>query len=157
MVEFVAVPVTDERAHALLLEYFADRAASFPASRGEYTVTMPEPVAFTPPDGVFLLLTDAHDAFGCGGIRRLSTGEDEPIRFEVKHLWVQPRARGTGAGRALLAELECRAAAFGAREVVLDTNASLTAAGNLYRTSGYREIAAYNDNPNATNWFEKVV
>jgi ribosomal protein S18 acetylase RimI-like enzyme len=157
MVEFVDVPVTDERAHAMLLEYFADRAASFPASHGKYTVTMPEPDRFTPPNGVFLLLTDARGAFGCGGIRRLPAEEDQPIRFEVKHIWVQPRGRGIGAGRAMLAELESRAAAFGAGEVVLDTNASLTAAGNLYRTSGYREIAPYNDNPNATNWFAKVI
>jgi hypothetical protein len=41
--------------------------------------------------------------------------------------------------------------------VVLDTNSSLLAAGGLYRTSGYQEIAAYNDNPNATNWFRKAL
>jgi ribosomal protein S18 acetylase RimI-like enzyme len=87
----------------------------------------------------------------------LPAEEDQPIRFEVKHIWVQPRGRGIGAGRAMLAELESRAAALGAGEVVLDTNASLAAAGNLYRTSGYREIAPYNDNPNATNWFAKVI
>ncbi len=38
---------------------------------------------------------------------------------------------------------------------MLDTNASLAAAQGLYRTTGYREIAAYNDNPNATHWFAK--
>ncbi|TPW94776.1 PadR family transcriptional regulator, partial [Schumannella luteola] len=43
----------------------------------------------------------------------------------------------------------------GATEAVLDTNANLTAAGSLYRTSGYVEIPPYNDNPNATTWFRK--
>jgi len=155
VVEFVEVPVADARAQRLLAEYFAHRAASFPPAQGEYTVTMPDPVRFEPPNGVFLLATDQDEAFGCGGVRRLHTGPDAPIRFEVKHLWVQPHARRTGAGRALLAELERRAITLGAHEIVLDTNASLTAAGSLYRTSGYGEIPPYNDNPNATHWFGK--
>jgi hypothetical protein len=32
---------------------------------------------------------------------------------------------------------------------VLDTNATLEAAQGLYRSSGYLEVAPYNDNPNA--------
>ena len=164
MVHFLAVPVTDQRAQSLVRQYFADRSASFPASQGGYSVVMPEPVRFTPPNGVFLLLTDTDadivdesDAFGCGGIRRLATVAGEPVRFEVKHLWVRPQVRGTGAGRALLAELERRAIAFGAAEAVLDTNASLKAADRLYRSSGYREIPPYNDNSNATTWFAKTL
>jgi hypothetical protein len=31
----------------------------------------------------------------------------------------------------------------------------LTEAINLYRTSGYQEIPAYNDDPHAHLWFEK--
>ena len=46
---------------------------------------------------------------------------------------------------------------FGAEELVLDTNASLEAAGGLYRSSGYVDIEPYNDNPNATNWYGKRV
>ena len=45
--------------------------------------------------------------------------------------------------------------AAGARAVRLDTNRSLTEAAALYRSAGYREIAAYNDNPYAHQWFEK--
>jgi ribosomal protein S18 acetylase RimI-like enzyme len=155
MVEFEDASVTDERAQSLLHEYFADRASSFPAEQGQSTVTMPDPARFTPPNGIFILLNDACGSFGCGGARRLHTEPGQPIRYEIKHVWVQPRARGTGAGRALLAELERRAIGFGAQELVLDTNVSLEAAGNLYRTSGYRETAPYNDNPNATTWFAK--
>ncbi|MEJ1231203.1 MAG: hypothetical protein WDM88_12040 [Galbitalea sp.] len=40
---------------------------------------------------------------------------------------------------------------------MLDTNASLTAAGSLYRSSGYAAIPPYNENPNATHWFAKRV
>jgi ribosomal protein S18 acetylase RimI-like enzyme len=52
-------------------------------------------------------------------------------------------------------ELEARAVGLGARQIVLDTNASLEAAQGLYRTTGYEDIPPYNDNPNATNWFAK--
>jgi hypothetical protein len=52
-------------------------------------------------------------------------------------------------------ELERRAAESGADEIVLDTHRSLSAAGGLYRSSGYQAIAPYNDNPNATDWFGK--
>ncbi|KQO99660.1 GNAT family N-acetyltransferase [Leifsonia sp. Leaf264] len=174
MVRFRDVPVTDEAAHALLAEYFAERAAGFP-SAGGYRTTFPAPEQFVPPTGVFLLVVDdsatdaasdadtdadaASDAdtiIGCGGIRRLQPSDGvEAVRYEVKHLYLRPSARGLGAGRALLTELEGRARAYGATEVVLDTNASLEAAGALYRRAGYVDVEPYNDNPNATNWYAK--
>jgi GNAT superfamily N-acetyltransferase len=85
----------------------------------------------------------------------IESGRNGTVRFEVKHLWVDPAARGAGLGRQLLAELERWAIGFGATEAVLDTNASLTAAAGLYHSSGYRSIPPYNDNPNATNWYSK--
>ena len=94
---------------------------------------------------------------GCGGIRRIEDGPDGAVRYEVKHLWLQPHTRGLGHGRALLAELERRALLLGAIELVLDTNASLEAAGGLYRSSGYVDVEPYNDNPNANVWLRKFV
>ena len=96
-------------------------------------------------------------AVGCGGVRRIPPSEDGLVRYEVKHLWLAPAARGRGGGRTLLQELERRAVAFGAEELVLDTNASLAAAGGLYAASGYVGIEPYNENPNATNWYGKRV
>ena len=52
-------------------------------------------------------------------------------------------------------ELERRARALGATELVLDTNRSLEAAGALYARLGYERIAPYNDNPNATDWYRR--
>ena len=159
MVSYREAPVTDPTAHALLAEYFASRAATFPPAMGEYRTAFPSPADFEPPHGVFLVVEDedvegqAGDV-GCGGIR-LSTHAAGVTRFEVKHLYVQPHIRGRGIGRLLLDELETRARGFGASELVLDTNASLESAGRLYRSSGYVEIAAYNDNPNATHWYGK--
>ena len=150
--------VDDPFAHELLTEYFESRAAGFPVHQGSYRTTFPVPEDFMAPCGVFIVAVDETDThLGCGGIRRLeSAGPDGP-RFEVKHLYLRPASRGRGLGRALLAELESRARGFGASELVLDTNASLEAAGGLYRSSGYSDVPAYNDNPNATNWYRKVL
>jgi ribosomal protein S18 acetylase RimI-like enzyme len=159
-VPFESVPVTDERAQLLLGEYFAYRSATFPIAAG-YVVNLPEPAKFTPPAGEFVIaLDDAGAAIGCGGIRRLADdvlGGGPRVVWEVKHLWVRDAGRGRGTGRALLAELERRAVARGATDIVLDTNSSLVAANHLYVSSGYESIPPYNDNGNATTWFAKRV
>ncbi|GIT80696.1 hypothetical protein LLS1_23650 [Leifsonia sp. LS1] len=160
MVSFADVAVTDATAHRMLAAYFAERAQTFPATQGAYRTTFPDPGQFVAPAGVFLLAYDDDEA-GCGGIRELGVPDADleegmpVVRYEIKHLWVAPAHRGHGLGRTILSELEHRARGFGATEVVLDTNASLEAAGGLYRSHGYEEIPPYNDNPNATDWFRK--
>ena len=160
MPEFREVSVTDAGALALLTQYFSDRESSFPSAQGSYRTTFPSPEQFLPPRGVFLLVgedgDDATGAYvGCGGIRRIDDSPSGAVRFEVKHLFLQPHTRGRRWGQALLTELERRAREFGAEELVLDTNASLEAAGALYRKSGFEDTEPYNDNPNATNWYLK--
>jgi GNAT superfamily N-acetyltransferase len=179
MPQFTPVSVTDAGALALLTQYFSDRESSFPSAQGTYRTTFPSPEQFMPPRGVFLLVSgdegsadegsaDAGSAdaagatdaggvafLGCGGIRRIDDAPGGVPRFEVKHIFLQPQARGRGWGRALLDELERRARELGAGEIVLDTNASLEAAGALYTRSGYEDAPPYNDNPNATNWYRK--
>lgn len=166
MPEFTPVSVTDAGALALLTQYFSDRESSFPSTQGTYRTTFPDASQFVPPNGLFLLVSDDRDErgatdatetvfVGCGGIRRLETGPGDPVRFEIKHLFLQPQVRGRRWGRVLLDELERRAREFGAEELVLDTNASLEAAGALYQRSGYVDVPPYNDNPNATNWYLK--
>ncbi len=39
----------------------------------------------------------------------------------------------------------------------LETNKALTEAQSLYKSSGYREVAAFNDEPYAHHWFEKTL
>lgn len=159
MLRYRDASVTDADAHELLADYFAERAVGFPSAQGEYRPTWPTAEQFTPPAGVFLVVVDeSGTAVGCGGVRRIEQRpETLEVRFEIKHLWLAPAARGGGEGRRLLAELERRAIEYGAQELVLDTNASLEAAGGLYRSSGYVDIEPYNANPNATNWYGKRV
>jgi ribosomal protein S18 acetylase RimI-like enzyme len=153
MAELRPSSVDDPAAHALLEEYFLMRAATFPG--GPYTTVFPSADAFAPPAGVFLLvIDDAGNAVGCGGIRALPDGPRGP-RYEVKHLYLAPEARGHGWGRMLLAELEREARALGATELVLDTHHTLEAAGRLYAAAGFVQTAPYNDNPNATRWYAK--
>lgn len=149
---FRVAAVTDPDAHELLTEYFAMRTAGFDRAAGSYRTVFPDPARFTEPDGVFLVVDDAGSPVGCGGIRML-----DAHRAEVKHLYLRDSMRGRGWGRMLLAELEEHASRLGAREMVLDTNVALEAAGSLYRASGYVETEPYNDNPNATLWFRKAL
>ncbi|WP_345752872.1 GNAT family N-acetyltransferase [Microbacterium rhizophilus] len=154
MITFRAASPADPDAHELILEYFAERAAGFP---GDYRPALPGPDAFRAPDGVLLLIEhEEHGLIGCGAIRRIADG---PLgaRFEVKHVYTRPAARGLGAGRLLMAELERRAREWDARELVLDTHHTLEAAAALYARTGFAPIEAYNDNPNATVWLRKIL
>lgn len=151
MPRFVELPVTSADAATLLAEYFAFRASSFPIAGG-YQVTPPDPSQFVRPTGVCVVVYDGQDALGCGGVRMLGSR-----RAEIKHVWLRPEARGRGLGHSLLGELERIAEELGAIEAVLDTNSSLAAAGALYRSRGYADVAPYNTNPNANVWLGKML
>ena len=105
-----------------------------------------------PPAGVFLVATLHSEAVGCGGLKF-----HDGAPAEVKRMWVAPAARGLGLGRRLLSELESHAAAWGVTVLRLETNGALAEAISLYRSSGYREVAAFSDEPYAHHWFEKTL
>jgi DNA-binding MarR family transcriptional regulator/GNAT superfamily N-acetyltransferase len=104
----------------------------------------------TEPAGLLLVARLRDEPVGCGALKFHGT---EPA--EVKRMWVAPTARGLGVGRRILGELEQRARQRGIRVVRLETNKSLHEAMRLYRTAGYAEVAAFNDEPYAHHWFEK--
>ena len=144
-------------AHELLAEYFQARTDGFALLGVAYRTTFPDPAAFVPPAGVFVVLDDDEGvAQGCGGIRLIPDG---PLgtRYELKHLYLRPGTRGRGWGRLLIDDLERRAREFGAAELVLDTHHSLEAAGALYARTGFTPIERYNDNPNASVWLGKAL
>jgi ribosomal protein S18 acetylase RimI-like enzyme len=74
---------------------------------------------------------------------------------EIKRMWVAGQARGLGVGRRILTDLERRARDHGASTARLETNRALTEAIALYRSTGYVEVARFNDEPYAHHWFEK--
>jgi DNA-binding MarR family transcriptional regulator/GNAT superfamily N-acetyltransferase len=106
----------------------------------------------SPPAGLFLLATLHGEPVGCGALK-FHPGAPA----ELKRMWVDPSVRGMGLGRRLLTELEAQAAAHGVRTLRLETNRVLSEAISLYRTAGYREVAAFNDEPYAHHWFEKTI
>jgi DNA-binding MarR family transcriptional regulator/GNAT superfamily N-acetyltransferase len=106
----------------------------------------------SPPAGLFLLATLYAEPVGCGVLK---FHQDGPAH--IKRMWVARSVRGLGLGRRLLAELETQAVAHGVRTVQLETHRALTEAFSLYRTAGYREVAAFNDEPYAHHWFAKTI
>ncbi len=66
-----------------------------------------------------------------------------PEAMEVKRLYVLPEARGTGAGRALVATALDAARGAGVSAVRLDSTRNLEAAIALYRTFGFMERPPY--------------
>jgi DNA-binding MarR family transcriptional regulator/GNAT superfamily N-acetyltransferase len=103
-----------------------------------------------PPAGLFLVATLRSEPVGCGALKFHSGAPTE-----LKRMWVAASARGLGVGRGLLAALERQAASRGSEVVRLETNETLTEAIALYRSAGYREVEAFNDEPYAHHWFEK--
>jgi GNAT superfamily N-acetyltransferase len=106
----------------------------------------------TPPAGLFLIATLDTEPVGCGALKFHSGAP-----AEIKRMWVSQSVRGLGIGRRLLAELEDRARDRGVQTVRLETNRALREAVGLYRAAGYREVAAFNDEPYAHHWFEKAL
>ncbi len=141
LVELRVVGPAHRDAQFCLREYFAELDRRFE------TGFDPGPAA---PPGAFVVATLRAEPVGCVG---LNLHGAEPA--EIVRMWVAESVRGLGLGRRLLAEAESRAAATGAPVVRLDTNRSLAEAIALYRSSGYREIERFNDNPYAHHWFEK--
>ena len=71
-------------------------------------------------------------------------------------MWVRTDARGLGIARRVLERLETTAREFGLTTLRLETNRALEEAQTLYRKSGYREVAPFNEEPYAHHWFEKT-
>ena len=109
-----------------------------------------EPHELTPPAGCFLVGYLSGDAVACGAVKH-HPGEPS----EIKRMWVAEQARGHGVGRRILKELEARAVASGAPAARLETNGALVEAIAMYRSAGYDEVPAFNDEPFAHHWFEK--
>jgi DNA-binding MarR family transcriptional regulator/GNAT superfamily N-acetyltransferase len=151
-VEFTPVDFRSADAERCLQKYYAELAARFPDGFALHADDAPAADEIAPPGGRMLLARLFGEPVGCGAIRTL-----EPGVGEIKRMWISPEVRGLGVGRRLLAELERVASELELRKVRLDTNGSLAEAIHLYRTCGYREIPAYNHNPYAQHWFEKVL
>ncbi|WP_066522046.1 GNAT family N-acetyltransferase [Curtobacterium ammoniigenes] len=149
-------PSDAPEADLLLARYLDERASTFPPAQGVYARNRTPSASFTAPNGTFVVAWLDGVAVGCGGLRRIADDEDGP-RFEVKHVFVEPHARGRGVATRIMDAVEAAAETMGGASIVLDTNDALVAAGAMYRSRGYERVDAFNDNPNATAWYRMTI
>jgi DNA-binding MarR family transcriptional regulator/GNAT superfamily N-acetyltransferase len=133
-------------------QYFAELAVRFDAGYDPELSVPFELEELKPPRGLLLLARLRDRPVACGALQEL----DRP-HVHLRRMWVDRGVRGLGLGRRLLRELERQAAGAGARTVRLETNKALVEAIALYRSTGYDEVAPFNDEPYGDHWFEKRV
>jgi ribosomal protein S18 acetylase RimI-like enzyme/DNA-binding MarR family transcriptional regulator len=151
----VQVSACDPRhpdARFCLRAYFTELARRFDGGFDVTRSISADDEELTLPAGLLLVATLYGEPAGCGALKF-----HDGAPAEIKRMWVSPAVRGLGLGRRLLAALEERAAAGGARAVRLETNRALDEAIGLYRAAGYREVPAFNSEPYAHHWFEKTL
>jgi GNAT superfamily N-acetyltransferase len=90
--------------------------------------------------GAFLIAYLDQLAVGCGAVRRL-----DKQTAELKRMYVDPRVRGQGVGRALVQSLEQEALALGVARVVLETGVRLAPAIRMYEGLGYARIPLFGE------------
>ena len=150
MVEIRAVDPEHPDARQCLRSYFAELERRSGAPFDPLIGSTAEPDELRPPKGEMVVAYLREEPVGCGALKHFGGGVTD-----IKRMWLAEAARGLGLGRRLLATLEQRAADAGARTARLETSDLLVEAVALYRSTGYREVPAFNDEPFAHHWFEK--
>jgi DNA-binding MarR family transcriptional regulator/GNAT superfamily N-acetyltransferase len=130
--------------------YFAELDRRSETGFDPERMSLVDPDELRPPAGLLLIAYLRGEPVGCGAVRH-----HDGAPTEIKRMWVAERARGLGLGRRLLSELEACAVRAGAPAAQLETNEALVEAIALYRSAGYREVPAFNDEPFGDFWFEK--
>jgi DNA-binding MarR family transcriptional regulator/GNAT superfamily N-acetyltransferase len=150
MIDVAIEDSTTRDARWCIGQYFSELNTRFEAGFDPAQSIPADAHELVPPRGALLIARLRGRPIGCGALK-FHPGEPA----ELKRMWVAPEARGLGLGRRLLVELERHAKEAGTRVVRLETNRTLKEAIQLYRSSGYREVAAFNTEPYAHHWFEK--
>lgn len=135
------VPVTDMAGLEEVRALFGEYAASLPFALDfqDFDRELAElPGAYAPPRGALLLARGA----GCVGLRPI-----DETTCEMKRLYVQSSARGTGLGRRLAEAAISEARRIGYERMRLDTVAGMDSAQALYERLGFHEIPPYRPNP----------
>lgn len=142
-------PRSEEARHCLG-EYYAELGRRFEQGFDVSLSRDPDAKDMRRPRGTFIVAMSDTLPIGCVGLKGTDHGY-----AEVKRLWVAPAARGLRLGRRLMDTVESAARELGIALLRLDTNSALPEAGQLYRTTGWREISRYNDDPYPDLFFEK--
>jgi len=133
-----------------IARYFAELDRRFESGFDPGAALRVDERDLVPPHGAFLVGSLDGEPVACGCLKTMG----KRVGY-LKRMWVSGSVRGLGVGRRLLGALEQEARELGFRTLRLETNRALREAIALYRSSGYREVAAFNDEPYAHHWFEK--
>ncbi|AFY42371.1 GNAT family N-acetyltransferase [Nostoc sp. PCC 7107] len=93
---------------------------------------------FMPPVGRLLLAKYKGKIVGCVGLRRIDEGIGE-----IKRMYVKPKFREKGIGKALLENIIYEAANIGYSKLRLDTAPFTKEAQTLYHSLGFQDIEPY--------------
>ena len=149
-VEIVVVDPEHDDARACL-ERYADELNLRSARTFDPEVGATAPAeTVRPPAGHFFVAYLQGEPIGCGAVKHRPGAP-----AEIKRMWIAPAARGLGLGRRLLDTLESRARDAGAAVARIETNSDLGEALALYTSSGWSEVAPFNEEPYADRWLEK--
>jgi DNA-binding MarR family transcriptional regulator/GNAT superfamily N-acetyltransferase len=150
MVEIAPADAASDDVRFCVGSYFAELDARMDTGFDPARSRHGDIAEYVEPVGMVLLARLRGEPVGCGALRFGDQGV-----IEIKRMWLSPTVRGLGLGRRLLGELERHARGHGARIVRLDTNHVLAEAIALYRSTGYEQVPAFNDEHHADHWFEK--
>jgi DNA-binding MarR family transcriptional regulator/GNAT superfamily N-acetyltransferase len=150
LVQIRASDPASSAAQFCLQSYFTELGSRFEAGFDPGASIPATAADLAEPAGLLLLAQIHEETIGCGALKFHGTGP-----AELKRMWVAASARGLGVGRRILTELELHARQRGITVIRLETNRRLTEAIHLYRSAGYAEVPAFNDEPYAHHWFEK--
>jgi len=100
-----------------------------------------DPDKFEPPEGRLYLVLYGGEVAGVGCLKKLREGVGE-----IQRMYVPPRFRGKGIGRAMVERLIHEARAIGYGRLRLESLEFLAAAHALYRSAGFQDIVPYEDN-----------
>lgn len=144
----ISTPAECAAVKALVLEFVAWAATQDPDADSAATFSNLEaeldglPGKFGPPTGSFLLATDQGEAVGCVAFR-----EVDADTVELKRMYVRPDQRGRGTGAKLVQDLMAVARAQGRKRMELSSYYTMTGAHHIYRSVGFRDVAAPADLP----------
>lgn len=149
---FVEIDPRSPDALYCLEAYYAELGARLNTGFDVALSADPEAGDMMAPRGSFVVAMSDGFPLGCVGVKGTDKGYGE-----IKRLWVSPAARGMGLAKRLMTAAEASARALGIPMLRLDTNSALPEAVKLYQTTGWSEIARFNDDPYPDVFFEKAL
>jgi len=98
---------------------------------------------FQPPQGILLTAIYENKICGVGSFKKINTEI-----CEIKRMYIDPKFRRLGAGRAILKALLIEARNMNYNRVRLDSPKFMNSAHSLYRSIGFQNIEAYTEMEN---------